>query len=74
MMTFGFGPHSCLGYKFTIAEMKMFLTTILPRFEFSPVDDVQISKCNSILTRPYITDKRGLGTQLPLRVKKLCTV
>jgi len=74
MMTFGFGPHSCLGYKFTIAEMKIFLTTILPRFEFSPVDDVRISKCNSILTRPYITDKWELGTQLPLRVKKLRAV
>ncbi|KAG5654282.1 hypothetical protein H0H81_005131 [Sphagnurus paluster] len=59
MMTFGMGPHSCLGYKFTINEMKAFIATILPQFIFSPV--AEISKFNSILTRPYIRDKFELA-------------
>ncbi|KAG6837201.1 hypothetical protein H0H93_013069, partial [Arthromyces matolae] len=68
VMTFGMGPHSCLGYKFTINEMKAFLATILPQFSFNPATD--ISKFNSILTRPYVTGKWGLGTQLPLVVQR----
>ncbi|KAF8060980.1 cytochrome P450 [Lyophyllum atratum] len=66
MMTFGMGPHSCLGYKFSVNEMKAFLATMLPQFVFSPAAD--ISKFNAILTRPYITNKWELGTQLPLVV------
>ncbi|KAF5377300.1 hypothetical protein D9615_006383 [Tricholomella constricta] len=66
MMTFGMGPHSCLGYRFTINEMKAFLATILPQFVFQPA--AKIAKYNSILTRPYVVNKFELGTQLPLVV------
>ena len=68
VMTFGFGPHSCLGYKFTVNEMKVFLATILPQFTFTPAEGVEITKLNSILTRPYIKDNWELGTQLPINV------
>lgn len=68
MMTFGFGPHSCLGHKFTINEMKAFLATILPQFIFTPAEGMKISKFNAILTRPYVVDKWELGTQLPIVV------
>ncbi|KAG6814437.1 hypothetical protein H0H92_007441 [Tricholoma furcatifolium] len=68
LMTFGMGPHSCLGYKFTINEMKAFIATILPQFIFRPA--ASISKYNSILTRPYVTNKWELGTQLPLLVER----
>lgn len=67
-MTFSFGPHSCLGYKFSINQIKAFLATMLPQFVFSPVEGVEISKFNAILTRPYVVNKWELGTQLPIVV------
>ena len=69
-MSFGLGPHSCLGYKFTIAEIKVFLSAIVPRFVFTPAEGVEITKFNSILTRPYIRDKGELGSGLPVVVGK----
>ncbi|KAF9456799.1 cytochrome P450 [Collybia nuda] len=70
MMTFGFGPHSCLGYKFTITEMKIFLGMMVSRFVFVPKEGIKISKYNAILTRPYVVDKWELGTQLPVVVRR----
>jgi len=64
-MTFSFGPHSCLGYKFTIAEIKVFLATIVSQFVFTPAEGVEITKFNAILTRPYVKE---LGTRLPVVV------
>jgi cytochrome P450 len=69
-MTFGLGPHSCLGYKFTIAEIKVFLAAIMPHFVFTPAEGVEITKFNSILTRPYIRNKSELGSGLPIVVGK----
>jgi cytochrome P450 len=67
-MTFGFGPHSCLGYRFTIAEMKIFLAIFMSRFVFSPMEGVEISKFNTIMSRPFIRDKWELGACLPVSV------
>ncbi|KDR85255.1 hypothetical protein GALMADRAFT_108155 [Galerina marginata CBS 339.88] len=71
LMTFGCGPHFCLGHKFATAEMKVFIATLLPRFEFSPAANVKISKFNSILTRPFVSGKWSSGTQLPVMVREL---
>ncbi|KAF8167846.1 cytochrome P450 [Crassisporium funariophilum] len=71
LMTFGFGPHSCLGYKFTMAEIKIFIATMLPQLAFSPVEGVKIVKFNSILTRPYVSGQWAAGTQMPLRVQHI---
>lgn len=70
-MAFGMGTHSCLGHKFAFAEIKIFLAVILPQLEFLPAEGIQISKFNSILTRPYISGKWSAGTQLPVRVRAL---
>ena len=69
-MTFGLGPHSCLGYKFTIAEIKVFLAVIMPHLVFAPAEGIEITKFNAILTRPYIQDKLELGTGLPVVVRR----
>ncbi|KAF9454954.1 cytochrome P450 [Macrolepiota fuliginosa MF-IS2] len=71
LMTFSFGPHACLGNKFSTTEMKIFLATLLTNFIFAPAPDTEIQKGNSILTRPFIKDKWELGTQLPLTVHKI---
>lgn len=69
-MTFGFGPHSCLGYKFTLAEIKIFLTVLILRFVFTPDPTIQIAKFNAILTRPYVIGRWDLGTRMPVLVQE----
>ena len=69
LMTFGYGPQSCLGHRWATAEMKIFLVVLLSTFEFLPVEGVQIIKHNSILTRPYVKGEKG--THLPLIVREL---
>jgi len=70
-MTFGYGPHSCLGHRLSTAEMKVFLVVLCSSFEFRPVKDVKINKYNSILTRPYVTGEWAAGAQLPVIVREL---
>jgi cytochrome P450 len=69
-MTFVYGTHSCLGYKFSIAEMKIFLAVFMSRFVFTPVEGIEISKFSMILTRPFIRDKWELGACLPVQVRR----
>lgn len=69
-MSFGLGPHSCLGYKFSMVEIKVFLGILLPRFVFKPQEGIEISKFNAILTKPYVKDQWELGTRLPLVVER----
>ncbi|KAH9486659.1 Cytochrome P450 monooxygenase 197 [Psilocybe cubensis] len=71
LLTFGYGHQSCLGYKFTVAEMKIFLAILLPAFEFKPADGVPVSKFNTILTRPFVSGKWAEGTQLPILVNEI---
>lgn len=70
-MTFGYGPHSCLGHKWATMEMKIFLVVLLSAFEFSTPEGVHISKHNSILTRPYVKGEWKSGSQLPVMIREL---
>ncbi|EJD52728.1 cytochrome-450 hydroxylase [Auricularia subglabra TFB-10046 SS5] len=69
MMTFSMGPRACIGYRFSIMEMKIFLSTLLTRFEFTDPDP--IFKSNVVLTRPYVKGKGKEGSQLPIRITPL---
>src|SRR5882762_647258 len=70
VMSFSLGPHSCLGWKFAILEMKVFLAVILPHFVFAPAEDIR--KYNSILMRPYVYDQWEHGSRLPVKVQRYC--
>lgn len=69
-MTFGHGPSSCLGTKFTFSELKIVVATLISKFEFAPVEDIKISKYNCIITRPYVEGQWSEGTQLPLKISR----
>ncbi|THU90762.1 cytochrome P450 [Dendrothele bispora CBS 962.96] len=71
VMTFSFGPHACPGYKFTLTEMKTFIATLLPHFEFAAVEGRTIGKYNGLLTRPFVKGHLHEGFQLPLLVKRV---
>lgn len=68
LMSFSLGPHSCLGWKFAIFEVKVFLAVILPHFVFAPAE--KILKYNSILMRPYVFDQWEHGSRLPVKVQR----
>ncbi|KAF6766438.1 cytochrome P450 [Ephemerocybe angulata] len=70
LMTFGYGPHSCLGHRFAVAEMKVFLAAMVLRFEFKPVESASIKKWNSFVTRPYVEEIGRSKPQLPLHVSR----
>ena len=67
-MTFSFGPHSCIGAKFAMAEMKVFVATLVQHFVFET--DEPIAKFNAVLTRPYVYDQFSKGSKLPLKVRR----
>ncbi|KIK70361.1 hypothetical protein GYMLUDRAFT_32362 [Collybiopsis luxurians FD-317 M1] len=69
VMTFSFGSGSCPGYRFTIAEMKAFLSVVVPHFAFSLPEGQTIGKRNGLFTRPFVKGK--VGVQLPLVVKRI---
>ncbi|KAH8120630.1 cytochrome P450 [Phellopilus nigrolimitatus] len=68
LMSFTFGPHACIGWRFSLLEMKIFLAALLPYFAFAP--DAEIKKYNAIITRPYVAGKYRMGPALPLKVSK----
>jgi cytochrome P450 len=67
-MTFSFGPHACIGWRFSLLEMKIFISTLLPHFNFAPVEGVNIGRYNAIVTRPYVRSRYVDGPALPLMV------
>ncbi|KDR81977.1 hypothetical protein GALMADRAFT_240373 [Galerina marginata CBS 339.88] len=73
MMTFIGGPRACIGYRFSIVEMKAILFTLIRAFEFDlavPANDIIISS-KAFMQRPVLrteTDPKKLN-QLPLLVR-----
>ncbi|EIM87513.1 cytochrome P450 [Stereum hirsutum FP-91666 SS1] len=63
------GARACIGYRFSIIEMKAMLFTLIRAFEFNlaiPRED--IIKKSAIVQRPYIKNDVEAGTQLPLLI------
>ncbi|KAJ7138836.1 cytochrome P450 [Mycena filopes] len=71
LLTFFAGPHNCIGFRFSIMELKALIFILLRAFEFTPAvpRDAIKSQMSGILQRPaYIgSSKEDLG--LPLIVK-----
>ena len=68
VMSFTFGPHACIGWRFSLLEMKVFLAALLPHLSFTPA--AEINKYNTIVTRPYVKDRLQNGSALPLMVSR----
>ncbi|KAL4249351.1 cytochrome P450 family protein [Abortiporus biennis] len=67
LLTFSAGPRSCIGYKFSIVEIKTFLFILLTKFVFKPTGE-KIGKANVVLTRPYLVGNTAAGSQCPIFV------
>ncbi|KAJ7144946.1 cytochrome P450 [Mycena crocata] len=71
MLTFLGGPRACIGYRFSLVEMKALLFTLVRAFEFElavPVADV--GKKTAIVQRPIVRSESSAGNQLPLLIRR----
>ncbi|EIW74059.1 cytochrome P450 [Coniophora puteana RWD-64-598 SS2] len=72
MLTFIGGPRACIGYRFSLVEMKSLLFALVRAFEFDlAVPASEVSKRNVVVTRPLITSDPEEGRQfrLPLIIR-----
>ncbi|KAI0688728.1 cytochrome P450 [Cerioporus squamosus] len=70
LLTFLGGPHACIGYRFSLIEMKALVFTLVRNFEFElavPKEDVKVS--GMFLQRPCLDSEREKGAQLPLLLR-----
>ncbi|KAI0267368.1 cytochrome P450 [Gloeopeniophorella convolvens] len=69
ILTFIAGPHACIGYQFSIAEMKAMLFAIVRTFEFElAIQPDEIARRDWIVGRPHVATMLDAGAQLPLLV------
>ncbi|KAJ7088755.1 cytochrome P450 [Mycena belliarum] len=74
LFTFFAGPHNCIGFRFSLVEMKALLFTLIRAFEFEPaVQKGKIAPSASLLQRPVVVGEPEKGSQLPLIVKPVNT-
>ncbi|KAF8622374.1 hypothetical protein AX15_007102 [Amanita polypyramis BW_CC] len=69
-LTFSAGPRACIGMRFSLIEVKVFLYILLTQFRFKPTED-RIIKANVVLTRPYVGGRYREGSQCPLVVEEV---
>ncbi|KAJ7275767.1 cytochrome P450 [Mycena rebaudengoi] len=71
MLTFLGGPRGCIGYRFSLVELKALLFTLVRGLEFElavPAADIGI-KMTPIVRRPIVLTDVAAGNQLPLLVR-----
>ncbi|KAF9534076.1 cytochrome P450 [Crepidotus variabilis] len=70
MLTFLGGPRACIGYRFSIVELKALLFALVPAFEFElGVPPEEIIKKALIVQRPVVKSEKSKGNQLPLKIR-----
>jgi len=70
LLTFIAGAHACIGYRFSVVEIKALLFTLVRGFEFElalPAED--IVRMTTIVGRPTIASNPAAGPQLPLLIR-----
>ncbi|KAF9026096.1 cytochrome P450 [Hymenopellis radicata] len=63
------GNRACIGYKFALLEMKIFLYVLLRDLEFTIDPATVIEKRVNVVTRPFVKSEPHLGNQLPLYIR-----
>jgi len=70
LMSFSAGTRSCIGWKFAVAELQMFIIELVGRFEFSLTPEAKKVKGEAALVAvPVVEGQVEKGAKLPLRVK-----
>ncbi|KAF8451114.1 cytochrome P450 [Boletus edulis BED1] len=70
LMSFLGGPRACIGYRFSLVEMKAILFTLVRAFEFELAVPVsEIGKKSTIVQRPVLRSDPKNKSQLPLLIQ-----
>ncbi|KAJ7702686.1 cytochrome P450 [Mycena rosella] len=71
MMTFLGGPRACIGYRFSLVELKALLFTLVRGLEFElAVPAADIGRLpGSVVQQPIVRSDRAAGAQMPLLIK-----
>jgi len=70
IMSFLGGPRSCIGYRFSVVEMKALIFTLIRAFEFElavPADEIVRQSSN--VQRPLVRSEKEKGGQLPMLIR-----
>ncbi|KZV69777.1 cytochrome P450 [Peniophora sp. CONT] len=63
------GPRACIGFRFSLLEMKALFFTLVSTLRFeNALDPENIVRRSMVVTRPFIKDEEGKGAQLPMYV------
>ncbi|KAI9067006.1 cytochrome P450 [Trametes sanguinea] len=76
MLTFGGGNpvngnRSCIGYRFALSEIKIFLYVLVRDLEFSIDPNLEIEKKVNVITRPCVKSEPQRGNQMPLFIRRV---
>ncbi|KEP46042.1 cytochrome P450 family protein, partial [Rhizoctonia solani 123E] len=74
LMTFIHGQRSCIGYRFSMIEMKALLYSLVRSIEFSIDPKITIGISATAVIRPHVTSEREKGNQLPLICKPVSVI
>ncbi|KAF7288978.1 hypothetical protein MIND_01414400 [Mycena indigotica] len=76
LFTFLAGPHNCIGFRFSIAELKVLLFTLVRAFEISPAvpDGGIVTVTAGVMQRPSVLAEKEKGSGLPLILTPLQNV
>ncbi|KAJ7242950.1 cytochrome P450 [Mycena rebaudengoi] len=66
LMTFFAGHRHCIGFRFSLAEQKAALFTLIRAFEFEPAVPKEDIGSMSAPQRPFVLSEREKGAQMPL--------
>ncbi|KAJ6530019.1 cytochrome P450 [Mycena vulgaris] len=69
LMTFFAGPHNCIGFRFSVAEQKALLFTLIRAFKFELAIPASEISSRGSLQRAFLLAEREKGDQMPLLVK-----
>ncbi|OBZ67966.1 Alkane hydroxylase MAH1 [Grifola frondosa] len=70
LLSFLGGPRSCIGYRFSLVEMKALVFTLVRAFEYElAVPPEEVTKKTSLVQRPFLRSELDKGNQMPLLVK-----
>ncbi|THH12900.1 hypothetical protein EUX98_g9779, partial [Antrodiella citrinella] len=63
------GNRACIGWRFAVSEIKVFLGVLVRDLEFTLVEGLVVEKKINVVTRPWIQSEPHLGNQMPLRIR-----
>ncbi|KAF9013366.1 cytochrome P450 [Cyathus striatus] len=64
------GNRACIGYRFALTEIKIFLYVLVKDMEFEIDTSMVIEKIVNVVTRPFVKSEPRLGNQMPLNISR----